>query len=457
MDLTSMPTSELVRVASSQAPSGTISEDILKELGTRYAYRACPPEEKSIIAEFDRNIIIPLFGFTRLPPATMLLPGAKLPPVPRYYERVHAAPASPEHLVAKSQTENSPALIPSGPGNGGAAKAFISYSHKDADLLAQLHEHLSALRRQNLIDTWTDRDIDVGGIIDDEVRQQMEAADLYLLLVSSAFIESDYCFQKEFSRACERQEAGHARVVPIIVRECDWKIPALRKFKALPQDGKPVISRHWHTQDEAFTNVAAGLRALLEKGASPGKGPRKTSKPPKEKFVPDDRHVTEGQREELRKICDEIVDRLTASLARRSDEEVKKAKGRWFGIVWSQFNEHFGTTEHGLPSLPRERFEDAKSWLRQYRASKDKNFKRANPQKYRNTLTKAIYAITGKLGWTKQVLYAFASEKVGYAEPITTLDSLGNSQLELVRDRIRYELKKRTVKSGQAKARRASP
>jgi len=119
------------------------------------------------------------------------------------------------------------------------------------------------------------------------------------------------------------------------------------------------------------------------------------------------------------------------------------------GIV----NEHFNTVEHGLSSLPRETFDEAKSWLLQYRASKNKNFKRTNPQKYRNTLTKTIYTLAGKLGWIDSELYVFASEKIGYATPITGLSDLGNNQLELVRDRVRYEHTKRTVKTKQAKAR----
>jgi len=41
--------------------------------------------------------------------------------------------------------------------------------------------------------------------------------------------------------------------------------------------------------------------------------------------------------------------------------------------------------------------------------------------------------------------------KVGYAEPIPTLDSLGNSQLELVRDRIRYAHTKRAQKPDRPK------
>lgn len=333
-----------------------------------------------------------------------------------------------------------------------SVRAFISYSHKDVDLLTQLHEHLSALQRQELLDAWTDREIHAGGVIDDHVESEIEKAELYLLLVSSAFIQSDYCFEREFARACERQLEGKAIIVPIIIRECDWKIPALRKFKALPEDGKPVISRHWHSPDEAFANVAAGLRSLIENGPfSKGKH-RKVGKTTKEKFIPDERHVTEEQRSELRKVAEEIVDRLIARFAGDSDDEVKKRKGRMFGIVWSQFNEHFDTTEHGLSSLLRGQFDEAKSWLVQYRASKDKNFKRANPQKYRNTLTKTIYTIAGKLGWSDAELHAFASEKVGYSTPITGLSALGNSQLELVRDRVRYELTKRNVKAEQSKA-----
>ncbi|HCL91538.1 MAG TPA: toll/interleukin-1 receptor domain-containing protein [Verrucomicrobiota bacterium] len=333
-------------------------------------------------------------------------------------------------------------------------QAFISYSHKDAELLTQLHEHLSALQRQHLLDAWTDREIHAGGVIDEHVSERLEQARLYLLLVSSAFIQSDYCFEKEFTRACERQQAGEAIIVPIIIRECDWRIPALRRFKALPEDGKPVMSRHWHTADEAFANVAAGLRDLIEHGPFSKAKRQKADKAVKEKFIPDERHVTEEQRAELRKIAEEVVDRLTAWAATESDDVVKKKKGRNFGIVWSQFNEHFNTVEHGLSSLPREKFDEAKNWLQQYRASKNKNFKRTNPQKYRNTLTKTIYTLAGKLGWTDSQLYAFASEKVEYATPINGLSDLGNNQLELVRDRIRYEHTKKTVKTKQAKARR---
>lgn len=333
-------------------------------------------------------------------------------------------------------------------------KAFISYCHKDKDLLVGLHEHLASLRRQEMIIVWTDREIPAGGVIEDHIDEQMDVAELYLLLISSAFIDSQYCFEKEFGRALERQKEGKAIIVPIIARDCDWDIPVLRKFKALPDDGKPITSRHWYSQDEAFANVAAGLRTLIAGAPFSKEKPAPKRKSPPSRFIANESHVTEDQRAELRRIHEEIVDRLTAKTGKLSDEEAKEKKGKWFGIVWAQFHDEFGTREHGLQSLPREKFGEAKSWLLQYRASKDKNFKRVNPQQYRNTLTKTIYSLIGELGWTKDQLYQFAADKLEYAEAIESLNDLGNRQLETVRDRVRYEMTKRNAKSKQTKAKR---
>lgn len=331
-------------------------------------------------------------------------------------------------------------------------KAFVSYSHQDTHLLDKLHEHLSALRRDGLLETWTDREIHAGGEIDKEVDAAMDEAELFLLLISASFLNSNYCFEREFQRAQEKRAANTAIIVPLILKEVDWEIPALRKYKALPDDGKPVISRHWHSDDEGFANIAKGLRKMLKSFASnSAKEPATKKAPAKAKFTPDDTHITIEQKEILKKLQEEVVDRLTAKLSMLSEEEFRKRRGKWFGIVWSQFNEHFETSG-GLPSLRKDQFEAAKSWLLQYRASKDKNLKRVDPQKYRNTLTKAIYSTAGALGWSKNQVYEFAADKLDQATPITSLNDLGNSQLELIKSRIAYEKTKRTVKSKQAKA-----
>jgi hypothetical protein len=60
----------------------------------------------------------------------------------------------------------------------------------------------------------------------------------------------------------ERHEAGTARVIPVILRSVDWHTAPFARLQALPQDGKPVTS--WKNRDEAFTDVARGIREVVK-------------------------------------------------------------------------------------------------------------------------------------------------------------------------------------------------
>jgi len=142
-------------------------------------------------------------------------------------------------------------------------RAFISYSHHDVAALERLHVHLAALRRDDRIQTWFDRDILAGDQIDIEISRELENADIFLLLISPDFIASDYCMEREMLRALERHDAGEARVVPIIVESCDWaSVQSLRRLKALPKDGKPISE--WANSNTAFLGVVQELRRILD-------------------------------------------------------------------------------------------------------------------------------------------------------------------------------------------------
>ena len=80
---------------------------------------------------------------------------------------------------------------------------------------------------------------------------------MVVLLVSADFLASDYCADVELKRALERQAAGACRVVPIIVRDVNWKRSKIAALQALPADGKPVTT--WPDQDTAWRTVADGL------------------------------------------------------------------------------------------------------------------------------------------------------------------------------------------------------
>ena len=138
---------------------------------------------------------------------------------------------------------------------------FISYAHEDEAHRETLGKHLSALVREGLISIWHDRQITGGrewaGVID----QKLKGADIVLLLISADFLDSDYCNDVELTEAIRMHDAKQARVVPVILRSCDWEKSQFARFNALPPDGLPVVEAEH--PDQRFKAVAKGLRAIV--------------------------------------------------------------------------------------------------------------------------------------------------------------------------------------------------
>ena len=145
-----------------------------------------------------------------------------------------------------------------------AVKIFCSYSHKDEELKNELENHLSILRRIGLIKVWTDRKILPGEYWQKRINGEIEKSDLILLLISSDFIASDYCFDVEVKKAIEKHEQNESMVVPILVRDCDWEGAPFEHIQGLPTDMKPIISKHWHSKDEGFRNVTSSLKKTIK-------------------------------------------------------------------------------------------------------------------------------------------------------------------------------------------------
>jgi hypothetical protein len=111
---------------------------------------------------------------------------------------------------------------------------FYSYSHRDEALRKQLVTHLSSLKRRGRISEWHDRLIEAVADWEQEISTHLESAQIILLLVSATFIESEYCFSVEMTRAMERHKAGEARVIPISLRDVVWTGLPFSGLQALP-------------------------------------------------------------------------------------------------------------------------------------------------------------------------------------------------------------------------------
>jgi CheY-like chemotaxis protein len=144
---------------------------------------------------------------------------------------------------------------------------FYSYAHEDEPLRDELQGHLKILERRGLLAPWHDRQILAGADWSATIDRHLEIAELVLLLISKDFMESDYIFGRELSKAMERHADGRSVVVPVFVRAVDLQpedaddIPFL-KLQGLPTDLRAVTS--WPNRDEAWTNVAKGLRAVVK-------------------------------------------------------------------------------------------------------------------------------------------------------------------------------------------------
>jgi internalin A len=141
-------------------------------------------------------------------------------------------------------------------------RLFYSYSHKDESLRNKLETHLKLLQRQGLIEPWHDRKIEAGDEWKRKIDENLERAAIILLLVSADFITSDYCYEKEMQQALERHEQREVRVIPVVVRDVNWRIAPFAELQALPKDGKAVTL--WEDRDSAWPNVSEGIERVVE-------------------------------------------------------------------------------------------------------------------------------------------------------------------------------------------------
>ncbi|MDF5733313.1 MAG: toll/interleukin-1 receptor domain-containing protein [Rhizonema sp. PD38] len=143
-----------------------------------------------------------------------------------------------------------------------AIEVFFSYAQEDEKLRDKLEEHLSLLKREGVITGWHNRKIEAGKEWENEIDAHLNTAGIILLLISSAFIASDYCWDVEVKRAMERNEADEARVIPVIIDSVEWRSAPFGRLLPLPKGGKAV--KKWGNRNEAFSSVAQDLRKVVK-------------------------------------------------------------------------------------------------------------------------------------------------------------------------------------------------
>lgn len=142
------------------------------------------------------------------------------------------------------------------------AQIFISYAHEDEELKNELDKYLKVLKRSSKVQVWNDRKLIAGEEWDQTIMSELNKANIILLLISVDFNASDFIWDKELASAMKRHEEGTARVVPIILRKCQWSSMPYAKLQALPRNATPVTE--YDSLDNAFTEIAIGIEQLVD-------------------------------------------------------------------------------------------------------------------------------------------------------------------------------------------------
>ena len=175
---------------------------------------------------------------------------------------------------------------------------FYSYAQEDEEFREKLEKHLAILRRNGVVKEWHFRKIKGGEEWKNEIDENIKNSQIILLLVSSDFLSSDYCYNVEMKKAMELHKNRLARVIPIILRAVDWHDAPFGEMQALPKDGKPITS--WENRDEAFLDISQGVKSVCEE-ITRTKLETITSEKPERKEIKEEKEKTEelGSKERI--------------------------------------------------------------------------------------------------------------------------------------------------------------
>lgn len=143
---------------------------------------------------------------------------------------------------------------------------FISYAHEDESFKDRLEACLRILQRKGVVEVWDDRQIDGGDNWRDAIQQAMDACNVALLLVSNAFLASEFINTAELNHLLARGKKDAIRVVPLIVRPCPWEMDIFAHLQALPKDGKPIITFEEDNGDreQVWTDIIRHIASWAE-------------------------------------------------------------------------------------------------------------------------------------------------------------------------------------------------
>ena len=143
------------------------------------------------------------------------------------------------------------------------------YTLADKDIMLHLLGHLNPLNEALELSIWHDDPIIPGQAWKTYFESRIHHTDIFLLLVSEDFMNSQFIEQVELKAVIDRHKENKSVVIPVILDNCQWDIDLkvkdyefnLNELQVLPEEGRPIAD--WNSTDQAYNNVVAGVKKVL--------------------------------------------------------------------------------------------------------------------------------------------------------------------------------------------------
>lgn len=142
-------------------------------------------------------------------------------------------------------------------------QVFIAHSTHDAEWLERLKTMLAPLVRVGL-SCWDDTQIQPGQHRQQEIATALAGARVAVLLVSPAFLASEFACEQELATvlAAARQEHG-LKVFWVAIRPCMWRQTALAEYQAVHDAAKPLSTLPEREADASLVAICQHIHAAV--------------------------------------------------------------------------------------------------------------------------------------------------------------------------------------------------
>lgn len=150
-----------------------------------------------------------------------------------------------------------------------AIEIFFSFIAADQEFYHLIKQHLVALRRTGKISCWSY--LDATG--KEDIQEHLEKARIIVVLISTAYLDSDYHYEGELATALRRHAAGEARMLPILVRPGYYEGLPFTRLQMLPPKGIPLSEWPVEQKDLVYRNIVDAIHQVFTYRLPTGQAP----------------------------------------------------------------------------------------------------------------------------------------------------------------------------------------